>query len=259
MGRRLGKVCVDERKLRLDDPVARHLAGLVPAAWGIELRDLLDHRSGLANFTDYAAWMIAAEGSATATPTSALRFAVSKGPLFAAGTSWSYSNTNYMALGLVIEQVTGRSYRDELSRRIVEPLGLAHTELATTRRLPDLDDRGANPDLPWAAGGIVSDGPDLARFFSALLSGKLFSRPTLFAMKQTVATSLAPWVDDGLGIFATSMTCGRVWGHSGGILDYATEVHASGDGRRVAVISARGHGLSGRPPLAELLCPPRRS
>jgi D-alanyl-D-alanine carboxypeptidase len=171
---------------QLGDPVARHLPGLVPAERRITIRDLLNHRSGLVNVTDYPEWMATAERSSAGRPLDSVRFAVSQAPAFQAGRSWSYSNTNYLALGLVIEQVSGRSHAEELSARVLEPLGLEHTELATTSRLPDLDDRGTNPNLPWAAGGMVADAQDLARFHSALPSGELLSSAALSAMQQTV-------------------------------------------------------------------------
>jgi D-alanyl-D-alanine carboxypeptidase len=162
-----------------------------------------------------------------------------------------------MVLGLVIEKVTGHPFGQELQQHILKPLALSRTELATTRRLPDLDDPGTNPNLPWAAGGIVSDTQDLARFFSALLSGHLVSRASLANMKQTVAAGPS---QDGLGIFATSLPCGRFWGHNGGILDYGTLVDASGNGARIAAVSVRGP--TGQPPdESALLCPssPRNS
>ena len=102
-----------------------------------------------------------------------LRFAASKPLVFAPGSEWEYSSTNYIALGLVIEKVTGHPFGQELQQSIFKPLALSRTELATTWRLPDLQDQGVNPNLPWAAGGIVSDAQYLARFFSALLSGHL--------------------------------------------------------------------------------------
>ena len=141
-------------------------------------------------------------------------------------------------LGLVIEKITGNTYREELERRILDPLALKRTELPRTRRLRDLDDEGENPNVPWAAGALVSDTHDLARFFSALLSGRLLSEGSLAQMKQTVVVDHE--VGDGLGIFSSQLPCGRFWGHEGGILDYATIVAASDDGDRVVVISAAG-------------------
>jgi D-alanyl-D-alanine carboxypeptidase len=246
---------IDEGRLHLDDPVARYLPGLVPAARGITIRQLLDHRSGLANFTDDGPWMVRAERSGTIRPRDVLRFAASRDPVFRAGTRWSYSNTNYVALGLVIEKLTGHSFARELRQRILAPLRLAHTQLATTRRVAGLSDAGTNPNLPWAAGSVVSDGPDLARFYAALLSGRLLSRARLGAMERTVATD-SPMLRDGLGIFALKLPgCGEVWGHEGGILDYATLVQARMDGSRVVVISLRGPAPPQAPSTSQFLCP----
>jgi hypothetical protein len=77
------------------------------------------------------------------------------------------------------------SLAQELEHRILRPLGLRHTQLATTRTPADLHDQGTNPNLSWAAGGIVSNAPDLVRFFSALLSGRILSRGSLAQMEQT--------------------------------------------------------------------------
>jgi D-alanyl-D-alanine carboxypeptidase len=245
---------VEEGRLRLTDTLARHLPHLAPKA-KITIRQLLNHQSGLANVTDYPSWLDRASRSASTRPADTLRFAISKPLAFEPGSHWGYSNTNYIALGLVIERVTGRSYREELRRRIIEPLELDSTELPSMRRLPDLDDPGENPNVPWAAGAVVSNAKDVARFFAALLSGRVLSDESLSEMKETVV--VAEGVSgDGLGIFSTDLPCGRFWGHNGGILDYGTLVQASEDGHRVAVVSVHGGAFSGPPPDEKaLLCP----
>jgi D-alanyl-D-alanine carboxypeptidase len=244
---------VQEGAVRLDDPVSRYLPELVPRARGVTVRHLLGHRSGLVNFTEYIEWLNTAERSTTTGVREVVRFAVSKAAAFRAGTSFAYSNTNYIVLGLLIEKLTGNSYAEELGRRIFEPLELEHTELATTARLPDLDDEGTNPHLPWASGGIVSDARDIARFYSALLSGTVLSPGTLAAMRHTVQAD-GP-VRAGLGIFASTTPCGDAWGHEGAILDYWTDVAATEDGDRVVVVSVRSPPwLAAPPPTAELVC-----
>jgi D-alanyl-D-alanine carboxypeptidase len=244
-----------EGELRLDDEVARHLPGLGLDP-RITIRQLLNHRSGLANVTDHLGWLQRASASSTTRPVDVLRFGASKPLAFPPGSRWAYSNTNYIALGLVIEQVTGRSYAEELQERILEPLGLENTQLPTTRQLPDLDDRGENPSVPWAAGALVSNARDIARFFSALLAGDVLSEESLAEMKRTVGLgSGSGSTRDGLGIFSTDLSCGRFWGHDGGILDYGTLVQGSEDGEKVAVVSLRGGAFSGPPPDTEaLLC-----
>jgi len=140
----------------------------------------------------------------------------------------------------------GHSYAQELEQRILKPLGLDQTELPETRRLPDLDDGGYNPNVPWAAGAIVSNAHDVSRFYSALLSGRILSSASLATMKRTVGGA-------GLGIWPTELPCGRYWGHAGGILDYQTLVSASEEGDRIAVVSFRGSGYL--PPVERaLLC-----
>ena len=231
---------VQEGTLTLSSTLEEHLPGVVPRGGEITIRHLLGHRSGLANVTDYPAWLKRAERSPSTSPINTLRFAASKPLAFRPDSKERYSNTNYIALGLVIEKVTGRSYADELEERVLDPLGLSRTELPTTRRLADLEDGGYNPNLPWAAGAIVSNAHDLSRFYSALLSGRILSAASLAAMKDTAKTYGV--FGTGLGIFSTDLACGRSFGHDGYIVDYQTLVTASEEGDRVAVVSLRGRG-----------------
>ena len=243
---------VQEGTLSLSSTLEDHVPDVVPRGDEITIRHLLQHRSGLVNITDYPGWLNQAERSPSASPINSLRFAASKPLVFEPGSRARYSNTNYLALGLVVEKVTGHTYAEELEQRLLDPLGLDRTELPEARRLPDLDDDGYNPKIPWAAGAIVSNAHDLSRFYSALLSGRLLAGPSLAAMKTTFAGF-------GLGIFPTELPCGRSWGHLGYIVDYQTLVIASKKGDRVAVVSLRGPGsipflsrtlLCAEPPLA---------
>lgn len=243
----------EEGTLGLDDPLEDYLPRAVPRGSEITIRQLLNHTSGLANYTDFPEWLERVDDSTTLRPVDVLEFAAAKKREFARpGASWSYSNTNYTALGLVIEKVTGHTLRQELARRIVRPLELRSTELASTRRLPDLRDAGVNPNVPWAAGGIVSSAGDLARFFAALLSGRLVSEGSLKEMQQTVQDPVGP-SRYGLGLEPTDLACGTFWGNAGRVLDYSSYATASADGRRVAVVMVRGRS-DRNPDLARLLC-----
>jgi D-alanyl-D-alanine carboxypeptidase len=267
---------VDERKLGLSDTLEEHLPGVVPRGNEITIRQLLQHRSGLVNYTDgpYLSWLKGASRSPSTRPIDLLRFAGSRQLSFEPGSQFRYSNTNYIALGLVIEQVTGSPYAHELEQRIFRPLGLDDTELPQTRLLPDLGDDSAltpvpvypkghpfydvdwaNPNISWAAGGIVSNARDISRFYSALLSGRILSSGSLAKMKQTVA---AGRYGAGLGIFSESSRCGRLWAHGGGILDYGTSVRASEKGDRIGVISVYGAVSGTSPDESALVCPEHR-
>ena len=241
---------VQEKKISLDAPLTRYLPWAGAKAKPIRIRDLLDHRSGIADYTTFPLWLAQADKSTSTRPRAVLRFALKQPLVFRPGHGWRYSNSNYVALGLVIEAVTKHTYAQELERQILRPLHLDATALPTTRTVQGLADPGTNPWLPWAAGALVSDATDLARFYTALLRGKLFSKATLHEMEQTVAAGNG---SDGLGIFAAHLSCGTAWGHDGGILDYYSRVIASADGERVLVESARG-ALTSWPSATPLLC-----
>ena len=114
--------------------------------------------------------------------------------------------------------------------------------------------------MPWAAGALVSTTRDLARFFSALLSGDVVSESSLATMKERTVVDPGTGFASGHGIFSKDVSCGRAWGHDGGILDYTTLVRATEDGERVAVVSVHGGALTGEPPdESALLCPPAAS
>jgi len=118
-----------EGRLKIDDPVERWLQELVPNGSSITLRQLLNHTSGLFNYTDDEAFLsavIAAPGQSWS-PRELLSVAFAHPANFPPGTNWSYSNTNYVLLGLVIEAVTGRQVEQEFRDRIFAPLGLAAT------------------------------------------------------------------------------------------------------------------------------------
>ena len=176
---------VQEGTLGLDSTLEDHLPGVVPRGAEITIRQLLRHRSGLANVTEYPEWLSGRNGRPRPVRSTACALRPPSRWPSSPARQERYSNTNYIALGLVIEKVTGRSYAEELEQRVLDPLGLARTELPKTRRLPDLADGGYNPNLPWAAGAIVSNAHDLSRFYSALLSGRLLSGASLATMKKT--------------------------------------------------------------------------
>jgi CubicO group peptidase (beta-lactamase class C family) len=216
----------EQGKLQVDDPLDAYLPAYnFPSA--ITLRMLLTHTSGLADYTTFSAYPgWATNGVSEAT----LLTAVSQVPLlFQPGTQWSYSNSNYFALGAVIEKITGQSYEANLDQYIIQPLGLTSTyyslppssqsaigyTMSATGLVPALIvDRSA----PFAAGALSSDVNDLAAWDSALISGKVVS-PASF---KEMTTPIPLTIGDGSGSYGFGLELGAfngrptIW-HDGAI------------------------------------------
>ncbi|MEJ3750718.1 serine hydrolase domain-containing protein [Actinomycetes bacterium KLBMP 9797] len=265
---------VAERRLALTDPVERWLPGVVPGGDRITLRHLLQHTSGIYNYTDRLPELyptvpdIVDARFRSWTPQEILALIAGQPPLFAPGTSWSYSNTNYILLGLVVRRVTGRGWASEVRRRILDPLRLRDTETPGTNPyirgphshgyLPLERDGGLvpvditvfNPSIAGPAGEMLSTAADLNRFYGALNSGQLV-RPGLLAQMRTSY----PDANYGLGLETIALPGGvTLWGHTGGIFGYATLAMSTLDGRRQLTLSANPWGDGdGQGPLSDLL------
>ena len=118
-----------EHRLDIDDRVERWLLGIVPNGGAITIRELLNHTSGLFDYSedDAHTQAVIADPGRRWSPYELLSVAFAHPPLFRPGTSWFYSNTNYVVLGLVVEAVTGRSLGQELEARIIDRLRLHAT------------------------------------------------------------------------------------------------------------------------------------
>jgi D-alanyl-D-alanine carboxypeptidase len=129
-------------------------------------------------------------------PKQAIEMATAHAPVFEPGTSWAYSNTNYILLGLLIEAATGSPYAAELKARALAPLALSRTFAPGDEvTLPEPHAHGyfpADPELvditdlnasqAWAAGELVSTADDLNRFYAGLLTGALLGPAELKQM-----------------------------------------------------------------------------
>lgn len=186
-------------------------------------------------------------------PRKLVRIAVSHRPLFTPGTRYSYSNTNYLVAGLIVEAATGSTLERVLDRRLFTPLRLRHTALQTSPRTavpdahgyyvfdkpPAADITGLSP-YPWAAGAVGANAGDVASFYRALLSGRLLNAGSLRALKTTVAEGKEAGIAGaryGLGIERYSTPCGIAWGHGGNFPGYIVYALSSANGRKQVVLS----------------------
>jgi D-alanyl-D-alanine carboxypeptidase len=266
---------VGEHKLALDDTVERWLPGAVPDGQGITIRQLLQHTSGLFDYTTDPEVFAPFENgdlSFAWTPQQLLAFAVRHPPDFAPGARFQYDNTGYLLLGLIVQTATGHTLQDELRTRIFAPLKLRHTALALAPRLrgrhahgytpiegnPRFDVTNLNPSWAWAAGALVSSVDDVAVFYRALLRGHLLSSPLLAQMRTTVSIG-APGEDYGLGLWRTRsfavegrrLPCGRPWGHNGDLPGYHADAFVLGRREVVFLATTSNEDYGRRSALAQ--------
>jgi D-alanyl-D-alanine carboxypeptidase len=255
---------VGEGRLTLDEPVARRLPGVLANGHDITVRQLLNHTSGLPNYSDDPDLFAGIVQNRIWDPQELVALAERHPQLFPPGSAYEYSNTNYIVAGLLIEAVTRHPLARELERRIFSPLHLDHTsfpgasarltgyyahgylspEAIPTADGPRLDVTGYNASHAWAAGAIVSNAADLSKFYRALLSGKLLGLPLLREMKKTVPED--PTDPDttfryGLGLQRVNDACGANWGHSGTIFGYQSLAYWNERTGRTVVIASTMH------------------
>jgi len=240
---------VAESRVSLDDRVERWVPGAISNGGSITIRQLLNHTSGIFDYYNDPRVLAPYFGGDFAfawAPRQLIAIADSHGPDSTPGTVQEYSNSNYTLLGLVVEEVTGRTLSQVTQERLFAPLGLAHSTFAMDANpdqsrargylLSDGDPLDVSDLFPfyWGAGNIVSDAADVARFCAALLDGQLLPAPLLAAMKAPVAGTTNNY---GFGLIRTPTPCGNAYGHDGATPGYSADVLAVGGGRVVVAFS----------------------
>ena len=246
---------VGEGKLALDDTIERWLPGLVPNGRAITVRQLLNHTAGLFDYLGdgdktVERRVLSGDWDYHWKPRELVAISTAHKAKFAPGTGWSYCNTCYILLGLIVEEATGNPIAAELRTRVFEPAGLRATSLDAGPRIsgryargyellgapPLVDFSALSPSFAWTAGAITSTADDLARFYRALLDGRLLEPDLLRTMQTTVPVAGRPGWRWGLGINKRPSPCGAQWGHDGSGPGYRTWALNSKDGRRQIVV-----------------------
>ncbi|MFK4085551.1 serine hydrolase domain-containing protein [Kribbella sp. NPDC020789] len=266
-----------EHRLGLDDTLDHWLPGVVAEGNRITVRQLLQHTSGIVNYTNTRAFrdlygtadQVLALRDRTWTPQELLNFTAGQPLLFEPGTSWMYSNTNYILLALVIQKVTGNEYAKEAVRRLLHPLQLHGTTFPGRRslitgphahgylprpvdgQLEPADITRFNPTVTGASGELISTAADLNRFYRALLTGALLRPDQQRELLQIRSTGRN--YDYGLGLQTRLVNGTRLWGHDGDIFGYQATSWTTSDGHRQLTISANPWGTSDLKPFTERL------
>ncbi|MEU7580093.1 serine hydrolase domain-containing protein [Streptomyces sp. NPDC041068] len=261
-----------EGRLSLDDTLEAWLPGLVQGngydGSRITLSRLLNHTSGIANYTDDP---VIAHNSAgpgflehrydTYTPQELVAAALKQPPHPEPEKAPRYSNTNYVIAGMVIEKVTGHAYAREITRRIIGPLKLRDTSFpGKAPQLPKPHPVGysrlhqKDPDakvvdateqnMTWlgAAGDIISTTGDLNRFQRALMRGELLPRAQMEEMLHEVPDGEV--IGYGLGVEFAKLSCGaRVVGKSGRTNGSLSAMVGTTDGKHQMTFNINGDWL----------------
>ncbi|MFF5973635.1 serine hydrolase domain-containing protein [Streptomyces sp. NPDC012769] len=255
---------VERGRIDLDAPVGRYLPDLVTGERGekVTVRMLLNHTSGIADYILPAFPGLLQDPGRTLdenrlrhlAPEELARLGLAAPPVKERG-KHSYSNTNYILAGLVLERVTGQDPEAYITRHVIRRAGLGHTYFPDS---PSLKGRHAGMyesffglidpprdystyDMSWGgtAGALVSTTNDLNTFYRKLLGGKLLGPAALRAMKTTVPAYEPEQPGEevamryGLGLYTLKMPSGGwYWGHDGAVFGAGTWSLATEDGRR---------------------------
>jgi len=215
---------IEEGKLKLETTLDTYFPSL-PNASKITIGNLMNHRSGLHNFTDdpdYLTWMTKPKTH------DEMLAVISKYKVdFQPDEKFSYSNSNYVVLGYVIEKIEGKPYSEILKNRITSRIGLKNTYYGGKTDTKNnecysykwVKDWALQPEtdmsIPGGAGSVVSTPEDLTKFIEALFTLKLISEKSLTQMK-TMRDGY------GMGMFQMPFYSKKVFGHNGGIDGFAS-------------------------------------
>jgi len=249
---------VADGKLALDDTVGKVLPDQ-PAAWSeVTVAQLLQHVSGVPDFSASDGFRQALVAALTvAPPPEQLLTYVADEPLvFPSGTKYQYSNSDNILVALMVAAVDGTPYEDSLTTRVYEPLRLLNTSLPAGVELPTPFIHGYQPDPPngledvsevvaagwaWASGGLVATPQDANRFIRGYASGKTTTgavQAEQFRFRAGKSDPTGPGTNAaGLAIFRYRTRCGVMFGHTGNTAGFTQFVASTRNGKRSAVVS----------------------
>lgn len=220
-------------KLSIDDPITKYLPDVPTHGQTITIRRLLNHTSGIHNYTAEPSWRTTWGQSLT--PRQIVGFVDHDSLDFKPGDKWSYSNTGYVLLGMIIEKVTGETYANYVTHDLFKPLGLTQTSYCPSRPTDPTFADGysaqsgtAKPaeflDMthPHGAGALCSTVRDLVKWQRALQGGRVVNAHSFALMTTPDTLNNGRPLTYGFGLAAGKLGGHRLIGHSGGINGFTT-------------------------------------
>lgn len=242
---------VKEGKLSLDEKVSFYLGKetwypKVQNAETITIRQLMNHSTGIEEYYELGDFMqrLRKEPDKTWTPVECISYTFNRPPLFTAGAEWSYADTNYLILGLVLEKILKQEVYQVIQKNFINPNVLKSTEPSVRRKLenqvvgisgpnspfgisgPVLIDGQMiiNPQMEWAGGGFISNSPDLARWAKIYYDANFLSDGVRTEMRKGVPAKTGKNHEYGLGVQIRPSSLGTSYGHGGWFPGYLTEM-----------------------------------
>lgn len=234
---------IEEGKLKLDTKLSTFYPS-IKYADEITIGNLLSHTSGMYDYLEWEEYYN--QKSSIYTKEKMLQLIEQGKPESKPNQESSYSNSNYTILGYIIEDITKKTYSENVKSRIIEPLGLQNTYYETgktdnSKRNDSYKFDGekwskeneTHPSFTLAAGAMVSTTEDLSKLMSALFNGQLVSKNSLDNMKNT---SLQTAI--GYGLFRTPFYDKNGFGHTGRIDEFrAATVYFTGDNLSISILA----------------------
>jgi D-alanyl-D-alanine carboxypeptidase len=268
---------VDQKLVSLEDPIGKYIPGL-PNGETATLRMLASMTSGIPSYTFDAVFLDAyfSDPRAVFTPQQLVTYVKGKAPDFPAGTRVAYSNTNTVALGMVIELRTGKPFAQVLKENIVVPLGLTQTlSPGPSNALPTPNLRGVtlqaypadtikdatdwNPSWGFSAGDMISTLDDLRRWAVALGTGEGLVSPEMQKQRVASMTSTVPPNSPAMA-YALGFGVSNGWiGHTGELPGFNTSIQFDPRTRTtvlvmvnsdIAGVNAAGIGIDPAPTIS---------
>ena len=253
----------EQGKWSLDDKLSKYLGDQpwfkrLPNGDAITIRMLLRHRSGIDNYYNnprFFEWLgekTRADPKFQLAQSDIIDFVLDRPPLFKPDYGFHYTDVGYILAGLAMEKATGRSYYDLLQENLLDPVGLSLSTRQISPNIPGLAQGYSNgvnpllmgpkmigadgvmtydPAIEYTGGGLVTNSGDLARWATALYSGKVLQPASLAAMLERPANQAGDgekrpgYYGMGVGVRNSTPRLSPGYGHDGYIPGYQTSMH----------------------------------
>ncbi|UTW62665.1 serine hydrolase [bacterium SCSIO 12741] len=220
---------MEEGKLSIKDPIQKFLINFPKKEYPLTIEHLLTHTSGLAEITELEVFEkdLMQNGC---DPDSLVNYFKDLPLEFEPGSQFSYCNSGYHLLGLIIEQVSGEDYNQYISNHLLSPAGMTHTLADRTDSIIDRRAMGyeevdgriqkatfIDMSIPFSAGNLLSTANDLNKWYQALFEYKLVSKQTLQSAHTPFRLNDGSYSNYGYGWFVDSLQGEKLISHEGGI------------------------------------------